>query len=195
MELTRQSVEYGSGAPVPGIPLGYGQQRFLFSARLCSIVRPRTPAGCVTSATRTSIELATHYPGGRTMSIAPVRERVLDPQRYHASFIHSVRSELRKLINLRSFWIQCAAMVIIYGLIMWGVGASQSYVNQEEHRDSPQRAGRHRRHSLPHYLPHRDRCGGCDQRVFLQHHAHHSARRSQPRAFLSLQTHRNWYSH
>ncbi len=40
------------------------------------------------------------------MSIAPVRERVLDPQRYHASFIHSVRSELRKLINLRSFWIQ-----------------------------------------------------------------------------------------
>lgn len=65
------------------------------------------------------------------MSIAPVRERVLDPQRYHASFIHSVRSELRKLINLRSFWIQCAAMVIIYGLIMWGVGASQSYVNQE----------------------------------------------------------------
>ena len=28
MELTRQSVEYGSGAPVPGIPLGYGQQQF-----------------------------------------------------------------------------------------------------------------------------------------------------------------------
>lgn len=29
MELTRQSVEYGSGAPVPGmIPMGYGQQQF-----------------------------------------------------------------------------------------------------------------------------------------------------------------------
>ncbi len=28
MELTRQSVEYGSGAQVPGIPLGYGQQQF-----------------------------------------------------------------------------------------------------------------------------------------------------------------------
>ena len=27
MELTQQSVEYGSGAPVPGIiPMGYGQQ-------------------------------------------------------------------------------------------------------------------------------------------------------------------------
>ena len=65
------------------------------------------------------------------MSIAPVRERVLDPKRYHASFLHSVRSELRKLTNLRSFWIQSAAMVIIYDLIMWGVGASQGYVNTE----------------------------------------------------------------
>ena len=65
------------------------------------------------------------------MTIAPVRERVLDPQRYHASFPHSVRSELRKLMNLRSFWFQCAAMLIVYGLIMWGVGSSQSFVNQE----------------------------------------------------------------
>lgn len=61
------------------------------------------------------------------MTIAPVRERVLDPQRYHASFPHSVRSELRKLMNLRSFWFQCAAMLIVYGLIMWGVGSSSEF--------------------------------------------------------------------
>ena len=65
------------------------------------------------------------------MSITPMRERVLDPQRYHASFIRSTRSELRKLMNLRSFWVQSGAMVIIYGLIMWAVGASQNYVIQQ----------------------------------------------------------------
>ncbi|MFT0846287.1 ABC transporter permease [Actinomycetaceae bacterium L2_0104] len=62
------------------------------------------------------------------MSVAPSRARVLDPQRYHASFVRSVRSELRKLTNLRSFWIQSGAMVIIYALIMWAVGASQNVV-------------------------------------------------------------------
>lgn len=65
------------------------------------------------------------------MSVAPMRERVLDPQRYRATFVRSVRSELRKLMNLRSFWIQSAAMVIIYGLIMWAVGSSQNYANTQ----------------------------------------------------------------
>ncbi|MGO1591846.1 MAG: hypothetical protein ACTHW1_03960 [Ancrocorticia sp.] len=54
------------------------------------------------------------------------RPLVLDPHVYRSSFINSLLSEIRKLAFLRSFWVQSAAMIGLYALIMWPVGASQN---------------------------------------------------------------------
>ena len=52
------------------------------------------------------------------------RDFVLDARIYHSSFFRSLRSEIRKLTCLRSFWINHIIMIVGYTLIMWAVGAT-----------------------------------------------------------------------
>lgn len=46
------------------------------------------------------------------------------PANYRASFFHSVRSEIRKLTSLRSFWATQGLMIGVYTLLMWPIGSS-----------------------------------------------------------------------
>ena len=53
------------------------------------------------------------------------RNIVLEPRLYHASFLNSFLSEIRKIAYLRSFWIQTAVLVVLYSAIMFAIGVSQ----------------------------------------------------------------------
>ena len=64
----------------------------------------------------------------------PVRVRVLDPRRYHASFGRSVRSELRKLTVLRSFWAVVISMIVIYLLITGTAASAQRSITGDSMR-------------------------------------------------------------
>ena len=53
------------------------------------------------------------------------RQVVLEPRIYHATFLNSFLSEIRKMAYLRGFWVQAIGVVALYGLIMFAVGVSQ----------------------------------------------------------------------
>ncbi|MCI1675669.1 MAG: ABC transporter permease [Ancrocorticia sp.] len=54
------------------------------------------------------------------------RPRVLSPLRYHAGFGNSLRSELRKLTTLRSFWVISGTMIALYSLYIWALSSAQN---------------------------------------------------------------------
>ncbi|MCF2706734.1 hypothetical protein I6E29_05555 [Arcanobacterium haemolyticum] len=62
------------------------------------------------------------------MSTPTLHAHLLDPRRYKATFGRSLRSELRKITSLRSFWIREAIMVLLYAGIISLAAFSQNAI-------------------------------------------------------------------